>query len=185
MTIGEREALVQDAATQISKLAIQAQLLEPDAKRDPRIKQELEALRSERAAAEAVLRELLQGARDEEQAAETEAASAEADRQHHLAEARRLGIERVEAAKAFDQAARQFALSLEGYHRLCQQQANELTAMGHRGAADAARPRAHRVTCALAYALRQVKVPAGAIDAPSVSPSHVRSLLDADPVPIT
>ena len=183
ITQDEREALVQDAATQISKLAIQAQLLEPDAKRDPRIKQELEALRSERAAAEGVLRDLLEGARGEQDAREAEAHEAAERREAHAGRAREIGADRQAAAAAVDSALSAFASALARHETLSRGQADELTWAGSRQAADIARPRAHRINSALRFALREAKVPLSAIELPAAL-SPIKPLAESDPVAV-
>ena len=180
----ERRALVDDAAQTIAKLGILIAQLEPDAKGDKRIQQELATLISERRAAEGALSELLAGGRREQDARELEATQAAQAREAHLERARELGAERVKAAKAVDEGLRQFALALETYHHLSQQQANELMSSGNRSAAGAARPRPHRVTAAVAFALRECRVPTGAVETVTVSPSHVLPLLSSDPVAI-
>jgi len=183
LTQDEREALVQDAAGQISKLAIQAQLLEPDAKRDPRIQQELEALQSERAAAEAELRELLGADRRERQSADAEAAEAHERQAAHLARAREIGKDRLAAATAVDRALKAFAEALGKHEALSREQANELTWAGSRQAADIARPRGHRINSALVFALRAAGVPARAIELPAAV-SAVKPLTESEPVAV-
>lgn len=183
MTPAEREALVQDCAMQIGKLGIQCDLLEKD-KSDPVVAQELKILRSNRAAAEVALRDLLAQGRDQDAAAAAALEAEAARRAEHLEAARRLGAERQQLCKAIDASLAAFAGLLASYHQAASQQADELVMANERMAAEAARPRARSINAALRLALVTANVPTRAIEIPHLSGNRIETLAAGDAIAV-
>lgn len=176
-------ALAADATQRLGELEEARLRLAPEALTDKTVAGELASVESEIESCRQVL-ERVRLARSEyerrEKQAETDAA--EAARQSHLAEARRLQGEREKAATAFDRAAKTFAEKLRAFDLITSAQEAELRRAHAQQAADIARPRPWQFELALEHALRGAGCPRGILRTHTLSGAEHVPLSQINPL---
>jgi chromosome segregation ATPase len=184
-------ALAADATRRLGDLEEARLRLSPESLTDATVAGELSRVESEIESCKQML-ERVRLARTEVERRELQAQAdaAEAARQAHLAEARRLQAERRKQAAVVDKAASVYAKALREFDRITSAQEAELRRAGDRTAADIARPRPWMFELALAAALRDAGCPHGILrvealaGAEHVSQSAIRPLGLSDSRPI-